>query len=704
MMKRRQKTARKIAVLLANVFLTVLAIVLLLNSLQYQEKVDIELDYGNQGISGQSEAQLFYAENWGSIAEENSYTVYAKENKALFRVKELDYSNNLLRIDPTNQKEDYEIKSISFWYDDKELFTLAGKELISYVLSFDDVKYTSKDDILEVHATGEDSRIFFKKDLSTRIVNEIMHTNMAPYYLMIIFYLVFGVLQIIFYPAEGKGKMRWYHRIGMGIAILLLFLGLALNYGVYYLEKNFGDVPIGQLIYHIHTPLEGTNTSSFVGIAIVLGILFLFVLIVIAGVYKLLSKKGKSGTFLAWSGILGIVLGIHAVGVACYHFDFMNYLEYIGEDTTLYDDHYVDGRDIALTFPEKKRNLVYIYLESMEMTYANRESGGAMMENYIPELADIALENECFGDGEQLNGAYTLPGATFTMGALVAQTSGVPINESLVSNDALNSNWESENNYLPGVWTIGDILNEQGYNQEFMIGSDGKFAGRSSYFEGHGNYDVFDYYTAIDKGYIDKDYYEWWGFEDQKLFEYAKNEIHKLSKEDAPFNFTMLTVDTHFTDGYVCDLCGQEYNDQYSNVIACSSTQVAEFLEWLSEQDFYEDTTVVISGDHLTMDSGYISRQGADSFDRRTYVAVVNGAAVNTQSNVRRKYTTVDLFPTTLAAMGVKIEGNRLGLGVNLYSSEKTLYEQYGKDYLDVELLKDSKLYRQKLLYGNTVN
>ncbi len=704
MMKRGRKYARKIAVFLANIFLTVLAITLLLNSLQFQEKVDIELDYGNQGISRQSEVQLFYAENLGNITEENSYTVYAKENKALFRVKELDYSNNLLRIDPTNQEEDYEIKSVTFWYDDEELFTLTGKELVQYMLSFEDVKYTVKDDILEVHATDEDSRIFFKKDLSTRIVNEIMHTNMEPYYLMVIFYLVFGVLQIIFYPAEEKRKMRWYHRIGMGIAIFLLFLGLALNYGVYYQEKNFGDVPIGQLIYHIHTPLEGTNTSSFVGIAIALGIIFLFVLIGIAGVYKLLSKKGKRGTFLAWSGILGIVLGIHAVGVACYHFDFMDYLEYIGEDTTLYDDHYVDGSDIALTFPEKKRNLVYIYLESMEMTYANLESGGAMMENYIPELADIALENECFGDGEQLNGAYTLPGSTFTMGALVAQTSGVPINENLVSNDTLNANWESENNYLPGVWTIGDILNEQGYNQKFMIGSDGKFAGRSSYFEGHGNYDVFDYYTAIDKGYIDKDYYEWWGFEDQKLFEYAQNEIQKLSKEDAPFNFTMLTVDTHFTDGYVCDLCEQEYNDQYSNVIACSSAQVAEFLGWLSEQDFYEDTTVVISGDHLTMDSGYISRQGTDSFDRRTYVAVVNGAAVNTQSNIRRKYTTVDLFPTTLAAMGVKIEGNRLGLGVNLYSGERTLYEQYGEDYLDVELLKDSKLYRQKLLYGNTVN
>lgn len=701
-MKRGRKAAGKMAVLLANFLLTVLAITLLLNGLQFQEKIDIELNYGKQEIGRQSEAQLFYAENLTGITEENSYIVHITENKALFHVKELDYSNNFLRIDPTNQKEDYEIKSVTFYYNEEELFSLKGKDLVPYMLAFENVEYTVKDDVLKVHAKNDDSRITFKKDFSTKIVNEIMYTNMKPYYLMVVFYFVFGILQIVFYPAEEKRKMRWYHWIGTGIAVIFLFLGLAMNYGVHYLETNFGDVPIGQLIYHMHTPLEGTNTSSFAGIAKVLIIIFLIVMILIVAVYKALLRIGKRGTFLLWSGLLGVVLGAYAIGVACYHFNFWSYLQYIDEDTTLYDDYYVDGRDIQLTFPEKKRNLVYIYLESMEMTYANRESGGAMMENYIPELADIALENECFGDGEQLNGAYTLPGATFTMGALVAQTSGVTINENIVSNDTLNAKWESENNYLPGIWAIGDILNEQGYNQEFMIGSDGKFAGRSSYFSGHGNYDMFDYYTAIDKNYIDKDYYEWWGFEDKKLFKYAKNEIQKLSKEDAPFNFTMLTVDTHFTGGYVCDLCEQEYNDQYSNVIACSSAQVAEFLDWLSEQDFYEDTTVVISGDHLTMDSDYISKQGADLFDRRTYVAIVNGNAVNTQSNIQRKYTTVDLFPTTLAAMGVKIEGNRLGLGVNLYSGEKTLYERYGKDYLEVELLKDSKLYRQKLLYGNT--
>lgn len=61
------------------------------------------------------------------------------------------------------------------------------------------------------------------------------------------------------------------------------------------------------------------------------------------------------------------------------------------------------------------------------------------------------------------------------------------------------------------MWVIGDVLNNEGYNQEFMIDSDGEFAGRSSYFSGHGGYSIFDYYTAIDKGYIPNDYVVWWG-------------------------------------------------------------------------------------------------------------------------------------------------------------------------------------------------
>lgn len=52
----------------------------------------------------------------------------------------------------------------------------------------------------------------------------------------------------------------------------------------------------------------------------------------------------------------------------------------------------------------------------------------------------------------------------------------------------------------------------------------------------------------------------------------------------------------------------------------------------------------------------------------------------------------MDDFPTTLAALGVQIEGDRLGLGTNLFSEVPTLLEKYGMEELSIELGKRSHL------------
>jgi len=51
------------------------------------------------------------------------------------------------------------------------------------------------------------------------------------------------------------------------------------------------------------------------------------------------------------------------------------------------------------------------------------------------------------------------------------------------------------------------------------------------------------------------------------------------------------------------------------------------------------------------------------------------------------------MFPTTLAALGVQIDGNRLGLGTNLFSGQKTLPEKLGRGYINQELKKNDKEY-----------
>ena len=66
-----------------------------------------------------------------------------------------------------------------------------------------------------------------------------------------------------------------------------------------------------------------------------------------------------------------------------------------------------------------------------------------------------------------------------------------------------------------------------------------------------------------------------------------------------------------------------------------------------------------------------------------------------------RTFTTLDMFPTTLAALGVEIEGDRLALGTDLFSERETLAEEYGLDVMNQELMRKSEFYNRKLMYGS---
>jgi phosphoglycerol transferase len=68
-------------------------------------------------------------------------------------------------------------------------------------------------------------------------------------------------------------------------------------------------------------------------------------------------------------------------------------------------------------------------------------------------------------------------------------------------------------------------------------------------------------------------------------------------------------------------------------------------------------------------------------------------SAVETDNLTNREFTHMDIFPTVLAAMGYEIEGDRLGLGTNLFSDKLTLAEEMGFDLLNTEVSKSSDYY-----------
>lgn len=690
--------------MVCNVFLAALLILFLAASVNVKvSEVKLKIEYGEPHKSADGgAAQLYYSENGEEFCEEKSLQETIVDGYVVFSLPEVDLTDTRLRFDPVMSEEDFSIRKVDVLLRDRSVWSLSGEKELSAYIEYTINCETAAGNEEKFISKSEDPIIGLSNKFNEMVIDACKAYNLISYSVIALFlYLLFGILEIKVKRKEYSVRLTRGHFAGVFISGLVMAVGLSINYGVFYLEKNFSDTPFGQLLYHLHTPLDGTNMSTFYEVFwAITGILALSFAVAF-GVDYLLRRFGKQAGFPVWLGLLGIMFGVYALIEGYNHFEYEEYYKYTHENTELYEQYYVDGRNVTLKFPEKKRNLIYIFLESMETTYADESSGGAMQKNYIPELTELSMANISFAENGVLNGAHTVPGATFTMGALVAQTSGVPINETLVSNSTLNGTWESENNYLPGVWSIGDVLAEEGYEQEFMIGSDASFAGRGSFFRGHGNYRIFDYYKAVSEEKLPEDYWVWWGYEDSKLIDFAKEEILAMAEGGKPFNFTMLTVDTHFTGGYVCGECGKAYDLQYSNVIACSSSQISAFIDWIIEQDFYENTTIVIAGDHLTMDSGYIWLEGAENFDRRVYFTIMNPAEHVVEKVRERNYTTMDIYPTTLAALGVEIEGDRLGLGVNLFSDTPTLFEEFGEEYLDEELLKNSRFYTKKLLYGN---
>lgn len=474
-------------------------------------------------------------------------------------------------------------------------------------------------------------------------------------------------------------------------AVLVFAAGAFLCLGLTWLLSIWHDITFDEIVFYLSAPLDGTSKdvmNSFYLRVVLFSVIAVIIYAVVLIILRLRKKDRALGIFRTVVYIaLGAVL-ICQAGRAAVRYKVPDYIRSRVTRSDFVDRNYVEPTSDNVVFPAKKRNLVYIFLESVETTFADKESGGAFEKNVIPELTDLALkEGETFsGDKKTLNGGYVTTGSSYTMGAMVAQTAGIPIVGS-IGNAAVSY----ADTFYPGLRTIGDILKDQGYEQVFMCGSEADFGGRALYFKEHGGYQIFDYTYARNNGYIPKDYRVWWGYEDSKLIDFAKTRLTELSGSGKPFNLTMLTADTHFEDGYVCNLCKSEHDVQYSNVMACSSRQISAFIGWMKEQDFYKDTTVVIVGDHPTMDADYCEKV-EDSYGRRSYVCILNSAA-KTENPAHRDYTVYDLFPTTLAAMGVKIKGGRLGLGTDLFSGVPTLMESYGLEMLGTELGKRSAFY-----------
>jgi len=499
-----------------------------------------------------------------------------------------------------------------------------------------------------------------------------------------------------------------------GCVLSLLLLTFALIWS----QCNYGSISMNEILFHLSISIKGTSRellSSFL-FNVILPTIVAFAFFELMThfpakrIFRIQSLRFPSLWFHAFplkSSLLPGLIGIAAwllflIVCANQSFQFVSYVISQLKTSEFIEQEYVDPRNVQIVFPEEKRNLITIYVESAETSSQDIENGGFFETNYIPEMTQIAKDHVSFSHSDKLEGAAIAPACGWTIAGLVAQTAGLPLK--MANNERWNNSDSDLQNidwFLTGATSMGELLKENGYRNVFMAGSDFAFGGRLQYYTQHGEYEILDYFKALEVGSIPPGYYAHWGFEDRYLYSWAKEELTSLSQSDQPFHFSMLTVDTHNPSGYRCPLCPDTYPTMFENVLACSSLQLNDFINWCKEQPFFANTSIVITGDHGSMVPQFYEEGIMDcdhgSTNRKVYNAFINSSVEPVQEEYRQ-FTTLDFFPTTLASIGVSIEGERLGLGTNLFSSVPTLAEAYGYETFFRELNLKSPFFDEYIL------
>jgi len=351
-----------------------------------------------------------------------------------------------------------------------------------------------------------------------------------------------------------------------------------------------------------------------------------------------------------------------------------------------YVKEYVNPDSVHIEFKEKK-NLILIFLESMEYNFQDSANGGNHPGNLIPEITEYLMNEQSF-----VFGGTPVAGMGWTIADVIAKTCGIP----MVLSPSIRNDVKEMKVFLPGVTCLTDILIDNDYNIVVSQGSHLKFAGMDAFLNSHSAPQAFGFAEYLkDKSRIKADVISEWGVKDSMHFELVKEHIDRISKQEKPWAAWFFTINTHTPHGIVDSACGISQDiskeEQMQAVIRCSSRQLDSFIKWAKTQEWFNSTVIAVMGDHAMMAAP--EEIGFKDTDFIHYWLDFFINSTRTSANYQRRFTSLDMFPTILEAIGADIPEGKLGLGRSLYLNSPTLLEKYGLDSLNTVLGKRSVEY-----------
>lgn len=461
------------------------------------------------------------------------------------------------------------------------------------------------------------------------------------------------------------------------LVVILLFFAVHFRAGIYWALNTFplGDAntvlltlqePFDDFAYGMVKLYLATTIPQALAITAVLTIFL----------YTILNSTKKRLIAVGAYFVATIALFISDIPIFNYVHILNNEPEKNAAYSKFFVENYVNPDSVKITAPEQKRNLILIYLESLETTFSDKEHGGNQDTNLIPEITEFALKNLNFGRiKNHIGGGNDTKGSNSTFPSMHSRSLGIPYIINYTKTPILHH-----------YKSLYKILNTSGYHQIFFQGNPGLYK-QFQYFatdqkidEVYGPDDLIQLMKLDTADLIRKQGYK--TVQDKEAFKFAKQILDTISE---PFTLTFFTIDTHSPSGIYDPDCikandENKEDERLKASVRCVSRELKNFLDSIKPKPFYQNTSIIIFGDHrfpgTTLVKGFPDGKWIDIFINPSKKPILEE---------NRKFSDIDMFPTILSSINFEIEGGKLGFGTDLFSDKKTLLEATSLDSINKE-------------------
>ncbi|WP_159022637.1 LTA synthase family protein [Formosa sp. L2A11] len=297
-----------------------------------------------------------------------------------------------------------------------------------------------------------------------------------------------------------------------------------------------------------------------------------------------------------------------------------------------------------------KPNVIFICVESLSSDFLS-EFGN---KRNITPILDSLANNSLFFQNLYATGTRTVRG----MEAITLSIPPTP-GRSIVK--------RKDNQ---GLFTIGEVFKEKGYERNFFYGGDGYFDNMNTYFGGNG-------FNIVDRGrgfLLDKTikttrtnieddevtFENAWGVCDMDLYNKVLNEADKVYATGKPFFDFVMTTSNHkpytYPEGEIDIPSGTGRN----GAVKYTDYAIGQFIKKSQQKSWFKNTVFVIMSDHCA------SSAGRWELDVKNYhiPALIFNLPNQQPEKVNKLASQIDVFPTLFSVLHWDYKSNLFGKNI----------------------------------------